>query len=86
MINLGSDLDGRPIVQKYDRSIKVDVDDIDPNHIDDTPRGPSPVIAANTKGPEDGNGNLFERLAQGDRRSPKGASNSRAGEKTQKSF
>jgi hypothetical protein len=46
VINLGADLDGRPIVEKYDRSITVDVNDIDPHHPEDTPQVPFPVIAA----------------------------------------
>ncbi len=35
VINLGADLDGKPIVEKYDRSVAIDVNDRDPHHIDD---------------------------------------------------
>ena len=42
-------------VERYDKSIAVDVNDIDPNHIEDTPRGPWPVIAANRR-KDDGGG------------------------------
>ena len=55
VINLGADLEGRPIVEKYDRSKKVDVNDIDPHHIDDTPHGPWPIITANRR-KDDGSG------------------------------
>ena len=35
VINLGADLDGKPIVEKYDRSITIDPNDRDPHHPDD---------------------------------------------------
>jgi hypothetical protein len=44
VINLGADLDGKPIVEKYDRSIAIDVNDVDPNHVDEGPRKVYPVI------------------------------------------
>jgi hypothetical protein len=56
VINLGADLEGKPIVEKYDKSIAIDVNDVDPNHIDDTPHGPWPVIAANKRKDDGGNG------------------------------
>jgi hypothetical protein len=56
VINLGADLEGKPIVEKYDKSIAIDVNDVDPNHIVDTPHGPWPVIAANKRKDDGGNG------------------------------
>jgi|SRR5215813_7769811 len=32
-INLGSDVDGREVVERYSKSIKIDANDIDPNDI-----------------------------------------------------
>ena len=52
VINLGADVDGKPIVEKYDRSIKVDVNDVDPNRPDDRV---FPAIAMK-KSTDDGNG------------------------------
>ena len=48
-INLGAD-----VQLKFDKSRKPDVDDIDPHHIDDTPQGLFPMIAA--KKGDDGSG------------------------------
>jgi hypothetical protein len=56
VINLGADLEGRPIVEKYDRSIKVDVNDVDPHHPENIPQGGFPVIAANRRKDDGGNG------------------------------
>jgi hypothetical protein len=51
-INLGSD------VLKFDKSIAPNPNDIDPNHIDDTPQGLLPVIAANRRKDDDGGGSI----------------------------
>jgi hypothetical protein len=56
VINLGSDIDGKPIVEKYDRSIAIDVNDVDHHHPDAAPQGPWPIIAANRRKDDGGNG------------------------------
>ena len=48
-INLGSD------VLKFDKSIEINPNDIDPNDTGTAPQGPWPVIAAN-KRKDDGDG------------------------------
>ena len=53
VINLGSDC-----IERYDKSIAVDVNDIDPNHLDDTPQGLLPIIAAK-KSQDGGDGNAI---------------------------
>jgi hypothetical protein len=47
-INLGAD------VLHFDKSIAIDPNDVDPNHIDTTPQGLLPIIAAKKR--NDGNG------------------------------
>jgi hypothetical protein len=36
-------------VERYDKSIEINPNDVDPNHIEDTPQGPFPIIAAKKK-------------------------------------
>jgi hypothetical protein len=50
IINLGGD------IERYDKSIAIDPNDVDPNDIDTTPQGLLTVIAAN-KPRDDGSGN-----------------------------
>jgi hypothetical protein len=56
-INLGADLDGKPIVEKYSKSIAIDANDTDPNDID-----PGVIAAIATKklpgGGGDGEGHI----------------------------
>ena len=56
-INLGADMDGKPIVEKYSKSIAIDANDTGPDEIDTTD-----VIAAITmnksKGGGDGEGHI----------------------------
>ena len=33
-INLGADLDGKPVVERYSKSIEINADDVDPNEVD----------------------------------------------------
>jgi hypothetical protein len=48
-INLGSDVDGKPIIEKYNKSIAINVDDTAPNDTDTTD-----VIAAKKNEDDDG--------------------------------
>jgi hypothetical protein len=53
VINLGADSYGKPIVEKFDRSIKIDPWDVDPNdEIGLTPE--QSMLANNAKGDDDG--------------------------------
>jgi hypothetical protein len=56
-INLGADLDGKPVVEHYSKSIAIDANDTDPDHVDTTD-----MIAAITmnksKGGGDGEGHI----------------------------
>ena len=49
-INLGAD-----VVERYDKSIAINANDVDPNDINTTPQGLLPIIAANRR-KDDGNG------------------------------
>jgi hypothetical protein len=52
-INLGAD-----VVERYDKSIAINPNDVDPNDIKTTPQGLLPIIAAN-KRKDDGGGEPF---------------------------
>jgi hypothetical protein len=62
VINLGADVDGKPIIESYNKSIKPDVNDIDPNacplpqqgiSINTDPPQPAAITAPVTKTPEE---------------------------------
>jgi hypothetical protein len=54
-INLGADTDGKPVIERYSKSLAVNADDVDPNDIDAAPQDVIAAIAVNRpKGGDDG--------------------------------
>ena len=55
-INLGTDIEGKPVVEHYNKSIAVCPNDVDPDPVDDTPQGLLAAVAAKNKPGDGGNG------------------------------
>jgi hypothetical protein len=55
-INLGTDVEGKPVIEHYNKSIAICPDDVDPDHVDAPSQGVLAAIAAKNKPGDGGNG------------------------------